>query len=183
MLLTVGEEDAERARRFKQAHKAARRQWALPESFPNHVVVNAYIRAKVDASRDKYAFWSLCVAAHDALQGLKWQWALPDSFINHVAVNAYIRAKVDASRDKCASQCQRVAPHETLAVALPDSFPNHVIVNAYIRAKMDASWDKCAPHGNMAHLLMFRECQVLRRVMLTCVLQHTVLLRWPRPVS
>lgn len=51
----AGEQDDELARKFKQSHKAARKTWALPDSFPNHVVVNAYVSPTVDTSREKCA--------------------------------------------------------------------------------------------------------------------------------
>ena len=50
-------------RQFKQSHKVARKTWNLPESFPNHVVVNAYVHAVVEKSKDKCALQESSVSA------------------------------------------------------------------------------------------------------------------------
>ncbi|GMH40145.1 hypothetical protein BSKO_08049 [Bryopsis sp. KO-2023] len=43
-------------RKFKITHRAARKNWELPESFPNPAVVEAYITPKVDGSKEKFTF-------------------------------------------------------------------------------------------------------------------------------
>ena len=71
----AGDEDDELARKFKQSHKAARKTWALPDSFPNHVVVNAYVSPTVDTSREKCAAcWPhpAMLLAHLMHQSISW---------------------------------------------------------------------------------------------------------------
>lgn len=54
--LSAGSDSGKPIRDFKFKHRGVRKNWVVPDSFPNSAIVEAFMQPQIDSSKDKIIF-------------------------------------------------------------------------------------------------------------------------------